>query len=106
WSDSVLLVSIPEAFASGEGLPPAQEVVFPRLHAQSVNQTIQLPVYGEPVQYPYDHYHFALGLLVRHVADDGSDAPMDANQLPGQRPFLNRRMHAPPMLRSITAPLP
>jgi len=105
WSDSLLFVSVPQQFASGQGLPPAQEVDFPRQHAQPVNQTIQLPVYGEPVQYPYDAYHFALAILVRHVADDGSDVPMDATQLPGQQLFLSLRMQAPRMLVSTPRPL-
>src|SRR5207302_231298 len=100
WGDRLTFVSIPEPYASGQGLPPAQEVMFPRVRAQPVNQTIQLPVYGEPVHYPYDGYHFSLGILTMHVGDDGSDLPVDPSLAPGQQLFVSMRMQAPRMLLS------
>lgn len=100
WDDSVLFISIPDGYAYGQGLPPAHEIVFPRKNAQPVNQTIQLPIYGEPVHYPYDRYHFALGVLIRHVGDDGADIPFGQSQLPGQQLFLSMRMQAPRLLVS------
>src|SRR5262249_51183538 len=66
WDDAILLVSLPARYARGQGLPPAQEVRFPALRSQPVNQTVTLPVDGEPVRYPFDRYEFTLGVLVRH----------------------------------------
>lgn len=105
WSDSILFISIPDTYAQGEGLPPAQEVVFPRKNAQPVNQTLQLPTYGEPVYYPFDRYHFSLGILVRHVGDDGSDVPFSAGPQSGQQLFVSLRTQAPRLLVSAPRPL-
>ena len=57
-------------------------------------------MFGEPVRYPYDEYHFALGILIRHVGDDGADIPFAATQAPGQQLFLSLRTQAPRLLVS------
>jgi len=59
-----------------------------------VNQTIQLPVYGEPVRYPFDNYRFTLGVLIGHENADGTQVAMSPGQaqLAGQQLFMSMRM--------------
>ena len=64
---AVLIISIPEDYAQGQGLPPAQEVMFQSERSQPLNQTIELPLYGEPVHYPFDAYRLTLRLMPRRV---------------------------------------
>src|SRR5262249_12263601 len=105
WDDAILLVSLPARYARGQGLPPAQEVRFPALRSQPVNQTVTLPVDGEPVRYPFDRYEFTLGVLVRHENPDGADvcASPQATGTEGQQLSASLRMAAPRMTISEPA---
>lgn len=99
----VSLVSVPEQYAQGQGLPPAVEVLFPAERAQPVNQTVTLPVNGEPVRYPFDRYGFTLGFLVGYVYPAGAAPPPGPPDQPAGQPlFASLRSTAPRM--TVSAP--
>lgn len=103
WSATrVTIISIPQRYAQGQGLPPAVEVLFPSERAQPVNQTITLPVNGDPVLYPFDRYRFTLGFLAAYVPAEGTPPPP-----PGQSPvlFASVRSTAPRLILSPPMPV-
>jgi hypothetical protein len=80
WTDHLLFVSIPPGREDGEGLPPYAAVDF-RPSALAVSQDITLPVYGDPIRYPFDHYGLRLALVLQRVYPDGTTqtvTPQDA----------------------------
>jgi hypothetical protein len=103
---AVPLVSIPEVYAQGQGLPPAVEVLFPAERSQPVNQTVTLPVYGQPVRYPFDRYNFTLQLQPRTVfaegaSEDGATSGASGEPPAGQQLFASIRTTAPRMTASL-----
>jgi hypothetical protein len=80
WTDHLLFVSIPPGREDGEGLPPYAAVDF-RPSALAVSQDITLPVYGDPIRYPFDHYRLRLAVVMQRVYPDGTTqtvSPQDA----------------------------
>ena len=80
WTDHLLFVSIPPAREDGEGLPPYAAVDFGP-SSLAVSQDITLPVYGDPIRYPFDHYGLRLAVVMQRVYPDGPTqtlSPQDA----------------------------
>jgi hypothetical protein len=64
--DRLLFVSIAQEDGEAEGLPPSARIALPEAN-DAVSETIQLPVRGFPIRYPFDSYH-----LVLHVTSTSS----------------------------------
>ena len=80
WSDRVRLYSlIPEG--EEEGLPPSASMTLPpRLDA--VTQTVQLPLQGLPLRYPFDDYVLQLGLVLDRILPEGTVQALPAAEAP------------------------
>jgi hypothetical protein len=70
-SISLTFYSALEAEDDAEALPTSEVVTYAPGTANSV-QMIKLPVYGEPIRFPFDTYTLALGLVVSEVAPSGA----------------------------------
>ncbi len=81
WSDRVLFFSLqPDEDDDVEGLPPSAAVTLPSTNVE-VTDTIQLPVHGHPLRYPFDSYDLTLAVVLQRVQPDGTVetvAPADA----------------------------
>jgi len=82
WSDRVVFVSIPPDAPGGEGdgsrldsLPPSTSITLAPV-AVDTTQTLQLPVTGQPIRYPFDSYQLWLGIVSQQVDLDGTLRPV------------------------------
>ncbi|MDQ7821179.1 MAG: hypothetical protein RDV48_00155 [Candidatus Eremiobacteraeota bacterium] len=82
WNGRVVLFSILNISAQGD-LPPSAYADFPSNEFCS-SQTIQLPVRGQPLRYPFDSYDFDLGILMQGVYPDGTIETATADQVKGR----------------------
>jgi hypothetical protein len=71
WQGQVVFFSLHADDVDAEGLPPSAAVALPPSTGQ-VTQTIQLPVSGLPIRYPFDSYDLGLGIVLQRVAADGT----------------------------------
>ena len=70
WSDRVRLFSLLNE-PWEEGYPPSVRMTLPP-SLDAVSQTVELPVLGWPLQYPFDDYRLRLGLVLERVGLDGT----------------------------------
>jgi len=75
WKTRMALFAV---YAGGmhERLPPSVSVEFP-FSEFSTTQTVQLPVHGKPLRYPFDSYEIYLGILFQRVYKDGKVQNVD-----------------------------
>ena len=66
-----------------ERLPPSASVMVPP-NADDVTQTIQLPLSGQPIHYPFDRYELWLGVVLDRVDASGAVQALPADQARGQ----------------------
>jgi hypothetical protein len=71
WSDRVVFLSLGADPADGDSPPPSVAITLPPTDAE-VTQTLQLPVRGQPLRYPFDAYELTLGVALQRVYPDGS----------------------------------
>jgi hypothetical protein len=71
WQDQIVLFSLRTDSPAAEGLPPAATILLPNTTAQ-VTQTIQLPVSGQALLYPFDSYELWVGVVLQRVQPDGT----------------------------------
>jgi hypothetical protein len=71
WQDQVVFFSLRTDAPDAEGLPPSAAITLPSGTGE-LTQTIQLPVYGEPIRYPFDSYELWLGAVLQRVQPDGT----------------------------------
>jgi hypothetical protein len=79
--DQVLLLSLHSETGDAEGLPPSATLTLPQTTAL-ITETVQLPVSGQPIRYPFDSYELWLGAALQHVGADGTVetlSPAEAN---------------------------
>lgn len=71
WTDRLTFVATEHNQPGLEGLSPAATLTLPP--AQTiVADTVTLPIEGDPLNYPFDHYHMGLGILDEQVFPNGS----------------------------------
>lgn len=70
WNRRVLLVALSDDDTQADGLPPSTEI---KLAADDVeiSETVQLPLRGHPIHYPFDRYQMVLGIAYQRVYPDG-----------------------------------
>ena len=69
--ERVQLFSVHANAADALGAPPSVSVALPN-HAGEVNQLVSLPITGNLIDYPFDHYRLLLGVAISTVASGGS----------------------------------
>ena len=82
WKNRVLLVALSADDADANGLPPSAAVVLAPNDVE-VSDTLQLPVRGHPIHYPFDRYHLMLGVAYQRVHPDGKLETRSAAQARG-----------------------
>src|SRR5262245_27164375 len=60
WKNRVLLVALSADDADADGLPPSASVTLAPNDIE-ISETVQLPMRGHPIHYPFDRYHLGLG---------------------------------------------
>jgi hypothetical protein len=83
WGDQFLFVSV-YGDTSGKSVerPSTQTVTLPA-NARDVTQMINLPIYGDPIRYPFDSYRLGVGVVVQRILPDGTKqtlTPEEARQ--------------------------
>jgi hypothetical protein len=69
--DQVLLLSLHSDTGDAEGLPPSATLKIPQTTGL-ITETVQLPVSGQPIRYPFDSYELWLGAALQHIGADGT----------------------------------
>src|SRR6266850_7733395 len=102
WSHRVRLVAIADDDATADGLPPSAAITLaPRDIA--VSETVQLPLRGHPVHYPFDRYHMVLAVAYQRLYPDGKREALAANQADDQL-FISLQELLP--RNTMTGPFP
>jgi hypothetical protein len=70
WSDRVQFFSLLNE-PGEEGYPPSVSITLPP-SLDAVSQTVELPLLGWPLKYPFDDYRLRLGLVLERVRPDGT----------------------------------
>jgi hypothetical protein len=92
WTDRLLFVAIPQTHDDGEGLPPTQAVTLGESD-QEVDQVLSLPLEGEPIRYPFDHYTLQLGVVLQRLYPDGRVQAFSTEEAKGHL-YLSVHQHA------------
>ena len=82
WKNRVLLVALAEDDAAANGLPPSASITLAPNDVE-VSETVQLPLRGHPIHYPFDRYHLMLGVAYQRVDPDGRLETLSAEQARG-----------------------
>ena len=80
WSDRYLFTSVYGDTIGKTDDRPATEVVTLPAAARDVTQVIRLPIFGDPIRYPFDRYRLALGIVVDRLLPDGSTQTLTAEE--------------------------
>jgi hypothetical protein len=100
WSDQVHLYSLWDV-TDLEGLPPSASITFPP-STYATTQTVQLPVRGQPVRYPFDTYELRLGIALARLFPDGASQSLPPDEarrhlFVALRPLLAQQTMDPPV---------
>ncbi len=79
--ERIMLFSVLGVDKHGE-LPPSVTIDYPTNEFCST-QTVQLPVRGQPLRYPFDTYDIKLGILMQRVIPDGRTENLTAEEARG-----------------------
>jgi hypothetical protein len=102
WSDQVLLFSIHDDEPATEGLPPSVTVTLPSTDV-AVTQSLQLPIRGQPIHFPFDRYELWLGVVLQWAYPDGTIQPLPPAEA-AQRLSLTLQERLP--LQTMAPPIP
>src|SRR5262249_33687905 len=70
FSHRVRLVSVADDDAEADGMPPSVAITLgPR--DMAVSETVQLPLRGHPIHYPFDRYHMTIAVVYLRLYADG-----------------------------------
>ena len=83
FSHRVRLVAIADDDATADGLPPSAAITLAPTDI-AVSETVQLPLRGHPIHYPFDRYQMALGVAYQRVYPDGRREPLAGSEADDQ----------------------
>jgi len=101
WSHRVRLVAIADDDATADGLPPSAAITLPPTDI-AVTETVQLPLRGHPIHYPFDQYQMVLGVAYQRLYPDGRREALSGSQVDDQL-FLSLQELLP--RNSMTGPI-
>jgi hypothetical protein len=78
----LIFVSIAPDDDQAEGLPPSVAINMPAA-GEAFSSTIQLPVRGFPIHYPFDSYETTIGIALQRVLPDGKAETLTPQQAKG-----------------------
>ena len=102
FSHRVRLVAISDDDGTADGLPPSAAVTLGPTDI-AVTETVQLPLRGHPIHYPFDRYQLALGVAYQRLYPDGRRETLSASQADDQL-FLSLQELLP--RQTMTGPIP
>jgi hypothetical protein len=76
YSDRFFFASVLLEDKTVDAVPSSDTVTFPPT-VREITQTIRLPIFGDPIRYPYDNYTLGLGIIMEHVYPDGREELLD-----------------------------
>src|SRR5581483_4065340 len=79
----ILFVSVWPDDADAEGAPPSAAVALPS-DGQAFSQTIQLPIRGIPIHYPFDRYQAVIGVVLQRILPDGTSQSLSPDDARGR----------------------
>ena len=80
WNDRVRLFSLIHTPQQQE-LPPSASITLPP-SLDAVSQTVQLPLRGLPLRFPFDQYELRLGITLERVHADNTVEPLPPAEAP------------------------
>jgi hypothetical protein len=83
FSHRVRLVAVADDDATADGLPPSAAITLGPTDI-AVTETVQLPLRGHPIHYPFDRYQMALGVAYQRLYPDGRREPISGSQAEDQ----------------------
>jgi hypothetical protein len=83
FSHRVRLVAISDDDATADGLPPSVAITLAPTDI-AVTETVQLPLRGHPIHYPFDRYQLAIGVAYQRLYPDGWREPLGTSQADDQ----------------------
>jgi hypothetical protein len=78
-AEELVLVSLRPDEPERRGLPPRATVPLPA-HDGPVQATVELPVQGRLIQYPFDSFDLLLGVALQRVGADGATRPVPSTE--------------------------
>jgi hypothetical protein len=87
WNRRVLLVALSDDDVQADGLPPSTEIKLVAGDVE-ISETVQLPLRGHPIHYPFDRYQMVLGIAYQRVYPDGTLQTLSTAQA-GDHLFLS-----------------
>ena len=70
WNRRVLLVAISDDDSESDGLPPSTPILLTTDDVE-FSGTVQLPLRGHPIHYPFDRYRMVLGVAYQRIYPGG-----------------------------------
>ncbi|MHC9542480.1 MAG: hypothetical protein AB9903_23480 [Vulcanimicrobiota bacterium] len=92
YKERIILFSVPSDDIKGE-LPPSVTIDYP-VDEFCSTQTVQLPVRGQPLRYPFDVYDMKMGVLMQRVYSDKRTENLTAEEAKGYL-FMTLSEHLP-----------
>jgi hypothetical protein len=80
-------VAISEDDLQADGLPPSKAIMLTSGDVE-ISQTLELPLRGQPIHYPFDRYHMILGVAYQRVYPGGKLETLSMAE-PDDRLFLS-----------------
>jgi hypothetical protein len=102
WRDRLVLVSVGTSDDGAEGLPPSASILLPDT-SEAVSETVQLPISGAPIRYPFDRYRLVLGVALQRVYPDGHVATLTRDETSRDLQLTIQEQLSRP---SMSAPVP
>jgi hypothetical protein len=89
WSRRVLLVALSDDDTEADGLPPSTAIKLAAGDVE-ISETVQLPLRGHPIHYPFDRYQMVLGIAYQRIYPGGTPQTLSRAQ-DGDHLFLSLR---------------
>lgn len=70
WKDKITFVSLQNNFNKTRNISPSTSIEFPAAF-RDVTEQIELPIYGDPIRYPFDEYEMNIGIFFERLYDNG-----------------------------------
>lgn len=72
WGDRITFTSVYGDTDSAAEQRPASVVISLPANVRDATQEFKLPIFGDPIRYPFDQYRLTLGVIVQRILPDGS----------------------------------
>ena len=85
WGDRYIFTSVYGDTEGGDELRPSSTIVTLPATTRDHTEDFKLPIFGDPIRYPFDQYRLALGVIVQRIQPDGSIQTLSTEEA---RPYV------------------